>query len=105
MANTALMKTLVEPFVRQQLEREYGQSFRQLFLVLPSGDRHEFDAVSEDGTVVCPSSLIPDSRPAENDPAERSCPAMQSWTTCFRSPLARDCLFLLQTIMRWCTTT
>lgn len=53
MANTALMKTLVEPFVRLQLEKEYGQPFSQQFLVLPSGGRHEFDAVSQDENIVC----------------------------------------------------
>ena len=53
MANTALMKTLVEPYVRLQLESEYGQPFSQQFLVLPSGGRHEFDAVSQDGNIVC----------------------------------------------------
>ena len=53
MANTALMKTLVEPYVRIQLETEYGQPFSQQFLVLPSGGQHEFDAVSQDGTIVC----------------------------------------------------
>src|SRR5688500_6302516 len=47
------MKTLVEPFVRRQLEAEYGQRFTQQFLALPSGGRHEFDAVSEDGEIVC----------------------------------------------------
>lgn len=52
MANTTLMKTLVEPFVREQLEHEYGQPFSQRFLPLPGGGLHEFDAVSDDGTVV-----------------------------------------------------
>jgi len=52
MANTALMKTLVEPYVRERLEREYGQPFTQQFLDLPSGGKHEFDAVSRDQVIV-----------------------------------------------------
>jgi hypothetical protein len=52
MANTALIKTLVEPYVREHLEREYGQPFAQQFLDLPGGGRHEFDAVSRDRTIV-----------------------------------------------------
>lgn len=46
------MKTLVEPYVRQQLQAEYGQTFTQQFLNLPGGGRHEFDAVSEDRSIV-----------------------------------------------------
>lgn len=52
MANTALMKTLVEPYVRMQLQEEYGQPFGQKFLDLPGGAKHEFDAVSADGSIV-----------------------------------------------------
>lgn len=52
MANTHLMKTLVEPYVRDQLAAEYGQGFSSTFLPLPGGGRHEFDAVSEDGLIV-----------------------------------------------------
>jgi hypothetical protein len=51
-ANTSLLKTLVEPYVRERLAEEYGQSFFQRFLPLPGGGRHEFDAVSEDGAIV-----------------------------------------------------
>lgn len=52
MADTALMKTLVEPYVRTRLEQEYAQPFAQQFLDLPGGAKHEFDAVSADGTIV-----------------------------------------------------
>lgn len=52
MANTALMKSLVEPYVRKQLEEEHGQPFFQRFLPLPGAGQHEFDAVSEDGSIV-----------------------------------------------------
>lgn len=52
MANTHLIKTLVEPYVRQQLELNFGQPFSVEFLPLPGGGRHEFDAVSADRSVV-----------------------------------------------------
>lgn len=52
MANTHLMKTLVEPYVREQLAAQFGQPFTAQFLPLPGGGRHEFDAVSEDRAVV-----------------------------------------------------
>lgn len=52
MVNTHLMKTLVEPYVRQQLEVNFGQPFASEFLPLPGGGRHEFDAVSADRSVV-----------------------------------------------------
>jgi hypothetical protein len=51
-ANTSLLKTLVEPYVREQLEKEYGRPFFQRFLPLPGSGLHEFDAVSEDRTIV-----------------------------------------------------
>lgn len=52
MANTHLMKTLVEPYVRHQLAAHYGQSFSSTFLPLPGGGHHEFDAVSDDGSII-----------------------------------------------------
>jgi hypothetical protein len=52
MANTLLMKTLVEPYVRDQLAKEFGQPFTSRFLPLPGGGRHEFDAVADDRTIV-----------------------------------------------------
>ena len=57
MADTRVLKHRVEPFVREELEAEYGQPFNQQFL--PVGRRadgsaamHEFDAVSADRRIV-----------------------------------------------------
>lgn len=52
MANTMVMKRKVEDFVRAALCEEYGQPFETRFLRLTTGGRHEFDAVSADGTIV-----------------------------------------------------
>lgn len=52
MANTKFYKTDVEPHVRGILERDYGQRFHSRHLDLTTGGKHEFDAVSEDGTIV-----------------------------------------------------
>ena len=93
MANTALMKTLVEPYVRLQLETEYGQPFSQQFLVLPSGGRHEFDAVSQDGNIVCSIKSNSGLTSGGKRPGARSCPATRSSTTCSRSKPLRDSSF------------
>jgi hypothetical protein len=52
-----VLKRQIEPYVRKQLEQEFGQSFEKQFL--PIGRRadgsqatHEFDAVSADGRIV-----------------------------------------------------
>lgn len=42
----------VEEYVRGQLELRYGQPFHSEDLALVHGGRHEFDAVSEDRTIV-----------------------------------------------------
>ncbi len=57
MADTRYLKSIVEDHVRTWLAQEFGQSFKSLFLTL-SGVQgtpraHEFDAVSEDGMIVC----------------------------------------------------
>jgi len=52
MANTQFIKTDVEPWVRAQLARRFGQPFESRFLELETGAKHEFDAVSHDGSVV-----------------------------------------------------
>jgi hypothetical protein len=52
MANTSLLRYKVEPYIRTQLEDEFGQPFRSLRLQLRGGATREFDAVSEDGTIV-----------------------------------------------------
>ena len=57
MADTRVLKRQVEPYVRRQLEQQFGQSFEKESL--PVGRRadgsqatHEFDAVSADGRIV-----------------------------------------------------
>ncbi|MEO5679491.1 MAG: hypothetical protein ABIS47_07480 [Acidimicrobiales bacterium] len=52
MANTAILRSKVEPVIRGLLEAEFGQPFSSQILTLPAGARREFDAVSSDGTVV-----------------------------------------------------
>jgi hypothetical protein len=54
MANTHLLKTRVEPFVREWLSGQYGQGFTSEFLSLTGcSGVHEFDAVSADKRIVC----------------------------------------------------
>lgn len=54
MANTHLLKTRVEPFVREWLSGEFGQKFTCQFLQLAGcSGFHEFDAVSADKRIVC----------------------------------------------------
>jgi len=52
MANTALLRYKVEPYIRDKLEDEFGQPFSSKGLPLPGGATRKFDAVSVDGTVV-----------------------------------------------------
>ncbi|HEV2738710.1 MAG TPA: hypothetical protein VGU66_09040 [Candidatus Elarobacter sp.] len=52
MADTSYYKTHVEPFVRAELQRLHGQPFLSRTLRLPTGGTHEFDAVSDDGSIV-----------------------------------------------------
>jgi hypothetical protein len=52
MANTAILRYKVEPVIRAGLEEEFAQSFGSRVLALPGGAVREFDAVSNDGTVV-----------------------------------------------------
>ena len=52
MANTQFIKTDVEPWVRGELERRFIKPFKALPLNLTTGGKHEFDAVSADGTVI-----------------------------------------------------
>jgi hypothetical protein len=54
MANTHLLKTRVEPFVREWLSGQYRQKFTSEFLHLTGcSGVHEFDAVSADKQIVC----------------------------------------------------
>ena len=52
MANTAILRSKVEPAIRARLAEEFGQPFSSQILTLPGGARREFDAVSADGSVV-----------------------------------------------------
>jgi hypothetical protein len=52
MANTAILRYKVEPLVRAALAEEFLQRFSSQVLTLPGGAVREFDAVSDDGTVV-----------------------------------------------------
>jgi hypothetical protein len=52
LANTKYLKTEVEAFVRCELEHRYGRPFSSRFLRLVTGGQHEFDAVSDDGSIV-----------------------------------------------------
>lgn len=54
MANTHLLKTRVEPYVREWRAARYQQTFRREFLQLAGcSGFHEFDAVSADNRIVC----------------------------------------------------
>lgn len=54
MANTHLLKTRVEPFVRGWLAKRYSQKFNSESLRLAGCTGfHEFDAVSADKKIVC----------------------------------------------------
>ena len=57
MADTRYLKSIVEDHVRTWLAEEFGQPFKSLFLTLGGVQgtprTHEFDAVSEDGTIIC----------------------------------------------------
>lgn len=52
MADTRYYKTHVEPYVRAQLAAIHGMPFESRVLMLTTGGTHEFDAVSEDGSIV-----------------------------------------------------
>jgi len=52
MADTTLLKSKVEDFIREKLRSEYGQPFEKQFVDLTTGGPHEFDAVSKDGRIV-----------------------------------------------------
>jgi hypothetical protein len=57
MADTRLLKSKIEPFVRDWLAQKFGQPFHSEFLTLSGvkdgSGHHEFDAVSEDKKIVC----------------------------------------------------
>jgi hypothetical protein len=57
MADTRFLKTKVENHVREWLAEKFRQTFRSKFLPLcgvqGNSKKHEFDAVSEDGSIVC----------------------------------------------------
>jgi len=52
MADTTYLKKVVEPYVREQLEKEFGIRFKSMILILTTGGTHEFDAVSNDLKIV-----------------------------------------------------
>lgn len=52
MADTSYLRSAVEGYVRDQLAAEFGQPFSARVLQLQPGGYHEFDAVSDDGSVV-----------------------------------------------------
>lgn len=52
MANTMLLKGDVEVYVREKLAVEFGLPFSSMRLTVKGGGDHEFDAVSEDGSIV-----------------------------------------------------
>jgi len=52
MADTTVLTREVENFVRSRLAERHGQTFGKRFLPLRPGGKHEFDAVSEDGSIV-----------------------------------------------------
>ncbi len=52
MADTSYLKGDVEAFVRAHLEQRFGVPFSSRVLRLVTGGTHEFDAVSEHGTVI-----------------------------------------------------
>lgn len=56
MADTRLLKSHVEPFVREWLSNRFGVSFNKKVLPLKRAGaghgKHEFDAVSDDGKIV-----------------------------------------------------
>ncbi len=54
MANTAVLRRIVEPYVRKILAGEYGVPFHAASHPsgLATGGRHRFDAVSQDGRIV-----------------------------------------------------
>ncbi|OBW61577.1 hypothetical protein [Dehalococcoides mccartyi] len=53
MADTTFLKNNVENHVRKWLSMQFpGHSFSKIYLNLKSGGKHEFDAVSEDSSIV-----------------------------------------------------
>lgn len=57
MADTRVLRSRVEDFVREWLEARFGQPFSSRLLPLKGvhgvAKLHEFDAVSKDGSIVC----------------------------------------------------
>jgi hypothetical protein len=57
MADTRYLKSIVENHVRAWLQDKFGQPFKSTFLLLSgvqdTARTHEFDAVSQDGAIVC----------------------------------------------------
>jgi hypothetical protein len=57
MADTRFLKSKIEDHIRTWLAEKFGQPFKSTFLalvgVLEPAKTHEFDAVSEDGSIVC----------------------------------------------------
>ena len=57
MADTRILKSKIEDYVRDWLKVKFGQPFHSKFLALCGVEgkprTHEFDAVSEDGAIVC----------------------------------------------------
>ena len=54
MANTRMLTTAVEEYVRTALHAEHRVPFTEQRLALVGGGLHEFDAVSTDGRIIAP---------------------------------------------------
>ena len=53
MANTTKIKTVIEPYVRDWLSRQFPREvFKEKLITLSTGSDYKFDAVAEDGSIV-----------------------------------------------------
>ena len=52
MANTKRIKELVEPEVRLWLKKKYGATFKETRMKMVTGNTHDVDAVSADGSII-----------------------------------------------------
>ncbi len=52
MADTTKIKTVIEPYVRDWLSRQFpGHVFKERLVTLSTGSDYKFDAVAEDGSI------------------------------------------------------
>ena len=53
MADTTKIKTVIEPYVRGWLSKQFpGHIFEEKYVELATGENYAFDAVAEDGSIV-----------------------------------------------------